>query len=123
MSNKNKTTLVLGASPNPERYANKAVKRLQSAGHNVVAIGKVPAMIGDIPIIQEKPLDVEIDTVSLYLNPIHQQDYYDYILKLKPVRIIFNPGAENDELAALAEKNGIETIEACTLVLLATDQF
>lgn len=118
-----KKTLVLGASDNPSRYSYLAVHRLRSQGHPVVAIGKKNTMVADVPIEKEKKDWNNVDTVTLYLNPTHQQQYYDYILSLKPTRIIFNPGAENDELADLAAKNGITPIEACTLVLLSTNQY
>ena len=121
--NESKKTLVLGASDNPSRYSYLAVNRLRSHGHPVVAIGKKNAMVSDVPIEKEKKDWNDVDTVTLYLNPTHQQQYYDYILSLKPKRIIFNPGAENDELADLAIKNGITPIEACTLVLLSTNQY
>jgi len=121
--NEKKKTLVLGASDNPSRYSYLAVNRLRSHGHPVVAIGKKNAMVADVPIEKEKKDWENVDTVTLYLNPSHQQQYYDYILSLKPKRIIFNPGAENDELADLAANNGIKPIEACTLVLLSTDQY
>ena len=118
-----KKTLVLGASDNPSRYSYLAVNRLRSHGHPVVAIGKKNAMVADVPIEKEKKDWENVDTVTLYLNPAHQEQYYDYILSLKPKRIIFNPGAENDELAGLAAKNGITPMEACTLVLLSTNQY
>ena len=121
--NESKKTLVLGASDNPSRYSYLAVNRLRSYGHPVVAIGKKNAMVADVPIEKQKKDWNDVDTVTLYLNPTHQQQYYDYILSLKPKRIIFNPGAENDELADLATKNGITPIEACTLVLLSTNQY
>ena len=121
--NEKKKTLVLGASDNPSRYSYLAVNRLRSHGHSVVAIGKKNSMVADVPIEKEKKDWENVDTVTLYLNPAHQQQYYDYILSLKPKRIIFNPGAENDELAELAVKNGIKPIEACTLVLLSTNQY
>jgi predicted CoA-binding protein len=121
--NESKKTLVLGASDNPSRYSYLAVNRLRSHGHPVVAIGKKKTMVADVPIEKEKKDWNDVDTVTLYLNPTHQQQYYDYILSLKPKRIIFNPGAENDELAELAVKNNIEPIEACTLVLLSTGQY
>ncbi len=121
--NETKKTLVLGASDNPSRYSYLAVNRLRSHGHPVVAIGKKNVMVADVPIEKEKKDWKDVDTVTLYLNPTHQQQYYDYILSLKPKRIIFNPGAENDELADLAIKNGITPIEACTLVLLSTSQY
>jgi len=121
--NESKKTLVLGASDNPSRYSYLAVNRLRSHGHPVVAIGKKNAMVADVPIEKEKKDWNGVDTITLYLNPTHQQQYYDYILSLKPKRVIFNPGAENDELADLAIKNGISPIEACTLVLLSTNQY
>ena len=121
--NKSKKTLVLGASDNPSRYSYLAVNRLRSHGHPVVAIGKKNAMVADVPIEKEKKDWNDVDTVTLYLNPTHQQQYYDYILSLKPQRIIFNPGAENEELAKLATNKGIQPVEACTLVMLATNQY
>ena len=121
--NEKKKTLVLGASDNPSRYSFLALQRLRGHGHPVVAIGKKLTMVDDVPIEKEKKDWENVDTVTLYLNPAHQQQYYDYILSLKPKRIIFNPGAENDELADLATKNGITPVEACTLVLLSTNQY
>jgi len=118
-----KRTLVLGASENPERYAHKAVRRLRAAGHDVVAVGKVEGHIGDTPIRKEWPEDHSVDTLTLYVNPLHQKPFYDRILKLAPKRIIFNPGTENPELETLAEAQGIETVEACTLVLLAVGEY
>lgn len=121
--NEKKKTLVLGASDNPSRYSYLALHRLRSRGHPVVAIGKKSGMVADVPIEKEKKDFDNVDTVTLYLNPMHQKQYYDYIVSLKPKRIIFNPGAENDELADLAKKNGIKPMEACTLVLLSTGQY
>ena len=121
--NEKKKTLVLGASDNPSRYSYLALHRLKGLGHPVVAIGKKMGMVADIPIEKEKKDFDNVDTVTLYLNPMHQKQYYDYIVSLKPKRISFNPGAENDELSALAIKNGIKPMEACTLLLLATGQY
>lgn len=118
-----KKTIVLGASENPNRYSFQAVNRLRTYGHEVVAIGKKSGAIGETPIITEHPPEAGVDTVTLYLNPQLQQAYYDYIFSLKPKRLIFNPGAENDELYELAKKNGIQPLEACTLVLLGTGQY
>ncbi len=118
-----KKTLVLGASENPARYSNLAVKKLTAHSHPVVALGKKKGRIDTTVIETEKKHFKNIDTVTLYLNPIQQKDYYDYIVSLKPRRIIFNPGAENDELALLAQNNGITVLEACTLVLLGTGQY
>jgi predicted CoA-binding protein len=118
-----KKTLVLGASDNPSRYSYLAVQRLRNHGHPVVAIGRKKTMLNDVLIEKEQVAANDIDTVTVYLNPSHQQEYYDYILSLQPKRIIFNPGAENDELAALAAEKGIEVKEACTLVMLSTNQY
>lgn len=118
-----KTTVVLGASANPARYSNIAISRLRRYGHPVVAIGKRAGTVGDTT-VETLPRKVENpDTVTLYLNPGNQKQYYDYILELNPKRIIFNPGTENSELEGLAEKAGIQTMEACTLVLLSTGQY
>jgi uncharacterized protein len=118
-----KKTLVLGASDNPSRYSYLAVQRLRSHGHSVVAVGRKPTRVADVTVETDKKNFEEIDTVTLYLNPLHQQEYYDYILSLNPKRIIFNPGTENDELEALAKEKGIKTLEACTLVMLSTNQY
>ncbi|MVT11892.1 CoA-binding protein [Chitinophaga tropicalis] len=122
MSNKKKT-VVLGASPNPNRYSYLAVSRLAAHGHPVLAIGKKDAQIADIPITKDHPVHDDVDTVTVYMNPVRQKEYYDYIMQLHPKRIIFNPGAENHELAEMASSKGIEPIEACTLVLLSTGQY
>lgn len=122
MSEKKKT-LILGASANPSRYSNLALQRLQSNQHPVVAIGKKKTVVGNTTIEEEKKEWNDIDTITVYLNPTNQKQYYDYIVSLKPKRIIFNPGAENKELADLAVRNGIKPVEACTLVLLATGQY
>ncbi len=119
----NKKTLVLGASANPSRYSNLAVHNLVSKGHDVIAIGRRPGNIDHIEITTEKKAVTNLDTVTLYLNASNQKAYYDYIISQKPKRIIFNPGAENDELAELAATAGILTQEACTLVLLSTGQY
>ena len=118
-----KKTLVLGASVDPARYSNLAVKKLTAYNHPVVALGKKTGSIGNTIIETEKKIFDNIDTVTLYLNPLHQKEYYDYIFSLHPKRIIFNPGAENEELADLAKEKGIIAQEACTLVLLSTNQY
>jgi uncharacterized protein len=123
MESSQKITLVLGASDKPERYSYLAVNRLRAKGHPVLAIGKKKVTVSDVDVDTEKKPFTGIDTVTLYLNPANQKEYYDYILSLHPKRIIFNPGAENHELAELAENNGIKAMEACTLVLLGTGQF
>ncbi|MEJ7609825.1 MAG: CoA-binding protein [Ferruginibacter sp.] len=118
-----KKTIVLGASQNPQRYSYMAVKKLDAYQHLVIAVGKRAGNINGIDIITDQPLHNDIDTVTLYLNPVNQKPYYDYILALHPKRIIFNPGTENNELQELAESKGIETLEACTLVMLSTGQY
>ena len=118
-----KKTVVLGASENPARYSYLAVHRLRAHDHPVVAVGRKDGHVADVDIHKEKIQEEEVDTITLYLNPTNQVPYYDYILSLHPKRIIFNPGAENYELETLASKNGIKTMEACTLVLLSTGQY
>lgn len=114
-----KKTVVLGASDNPTRYSFLAVERLREKGHPVVAVGRREGNIRDIPIITGEPPVNDVDTVTLYLNPALQVAAYDYIIGLKPRRVIFNPGTENDELEDILRSKGIEPVEACTLVMLA----
>ena len=116
-------TLVLGASPNPERDSYLAVSRLVALGHPVVAIGNKAGKIGHTNIVTGERQATNVDTITLYLNPDKQKAYYDYLFSLNPKRIIFNPGAENEELYSLAEEKGIKVQEACTLVLLSTGQY
>lgn len=118
-----KKTLVLGATPNPARYAYTAIRRLTQHGFEVVPVGIKKGSIDGIEIKNGTPEEENIDTITLYLNPQRQKPYYDYILGLKPNRIIFNPGTENFELIRMAKEQGIETEIACTLVMLATGQY
>ncbi len=118
-----KKTLVLGASENPDRYSNKAIRSLRRHGHEVVAVGNRKGSVDGVAIGTEQAPQEGIDTVTLYLNPANQKPYYDYILGLKPKRIIFNPGTENLELERLAEGAGIDALEACTLVLLSIGRY
>jgi predicted CoA-binding protein len=122
MSN-SKKTLIIGASENTERYANMAFHKLTHYGHNVVMIGNKEGVIETVPIQKGTPILNDIETITLYLNPKNQEAYYDYILSLKPKRIIFNPGTENPVLSEKAKQSNIETIEACTLVLLSIGQY
>lgn len=118
-----KKTLVIGASTNPERYSYLAINKLLAHQHPVAALGNKKGMVSNIE-IATKPLPMnDIDTVTLYINPSLQEQYYSYIINLHPKRIIFNPGTENDELANLASQKGIAILEACTLVLLSTGQY
>lgn len=118
-----KATLVIGASENTDRYSNKAIKSLVSHKQPVKAIGLKKGNVDGVEIIKEKDNFDDIDTVTLYLNSKNQEEYEDYILNLNPRRIIFNPGAENSKLAKLAREKGINTMEACTLVMLSTGQY
>ncbi|MDX1941030.1 MAG: CoA-binding protein [Saprospiraceae bacterium] len=118
-----KKTLVLGASPNPARYSYAAVRQLTRFGHEVIAIGNREGTIEGISILKGQPSLGNVDTVTLYLNAENQKQYYDYILNLQPKRIIFNPGAENLELARLAREKGIEILPACTLVMLSVGNY
>ena len=118
-----KKTVVLGASDNPARYSYLALKKLQAHHHPIVAIGKKKGKVGEVA-IQTDHLPVEgVDTITLYLNPQNQKEYYDYILELKPNRIIFNPGTENNDLIKQAKENGIEPVIGCTLVMLSTGTY
>lgn len=118
-----KKTLVIGASANPARYSYLAVQKLSEHQHPVIALGIKKGLIGNTEIEMERKAFEQIDTVTLYINPFHQKEYYGYILALKPKRIIFNPGTENEELFKLAQQKGIKPVEACTLVLLSTGQY
>lgn len=113
-----KKTLVIGGSPNPERYSNKAIRKLLSYGHPVLSIGLRESEVESVEIITERPEFEGIHSVTMYIGPAKQSDYYDYILGLKPSRIIFNPGTENSEFESIAVKNGIEVVQNCTLVML-----
>ena len=118
-----KKTVVLGASPNPARYSYLAVRKLQNHQHEVVAIGKRKGKIGDVEINTGHIPVADVHTITLYLNPQNQQEYYDYILDLQPARIIFNPGTENDELEKRALEKGIEPVQGCTLVMLGSGMY
>ena len=119
----NKKTLVLGASLNPDRYSNFVIKKLIGKHIETVAIGMQNGEVDGVEIHTVlKPYD-DIHTVTLYLNPQRQKNYYDYVLSLQPQRVIFNPGTENPEFMKLLRENNIEVEVACNLVLLSTDQY
>ena len=118
-----KKTLVLGASANPDRYSYLAVQFLKKANQEIIALGMNPGEVEGIPILTGKPELKNIDTITLYLNPSRQDAYYDYLLSLKPRRIIFNPGTENYEFMQRAKQAGIHVLAACTLVMLNTGQY
>lgn len=114
-----KKTLVLGASPNPARYSYAAITSLVQAGHQTVAVGLRKGAVAGIDIQIGQPQIDNVDTVTLYVGADRQPVLYDYIRSIKPKRIIFNPGTENAELAKIARENQIETVYACTLVMLS----
>ena len=116
-------TLVVGATPNPERYSFLATALSEEKGYEVYPFGIKKGHINNTAIINEWPKQGTVDTITLYLGPAAQSEYLEAIIALAPRRIIFNPGTENPILASLAAKNGIETMEACTLVLLKTGQY
>jgi len=118
-----KKTLIIGASSKPERYSYMAAERLLAHGHEIELIGKKPELVFDKKIETEKKTFSDIDTVTLYLSEKFQKEYYDYILSLKPKRVIFNPGTENKELEELLKENNIEAEEACTLILLNSGRY
>ncbi|HEK19329.1 CoA-binding protein [Mucilaginibacter sp.] len=118
-----KKTLILGATPDPSRYAYLAANRLVSHGHSIVNAGIKTGEVAGVTIEKPETIHTDIDTITLYVGPQNQPPLYDYILKTKPKRIIFNPGTENEELRRMAADNGIETDYACTLVLLSVGQY
>lgn len=116
-------TLVIGASSNPERYSFKAIHKLLDHNHVVVAIGLKNEIVSGVEIQKGFPDFNDVHTVTLYLNPERQKEYYNYIVSLNPKRVIFNPGTENPEFYEILKNNNIEVEVACTLVLLAINQF
>lgn len=120
-----KPTLVIGASTNPERYSYKAIHFLTARNHPVYAFGQKKGAVANIPIINQRE-EVQIpdlDSITLYLSPANQVPYYDWLISLKPKRVIFNPGTENPAFAEKLQNAGIQTLDACTLVLLSTGQY
>jgi uncharacterized protein len=116
--------LVLGASPNPERYSHRAVRTLKRKNIPVIAIGRREYNSDDLIIRKGLPHDIgEIHTVTLYLNAKNQEEYYEYILSLKPRRVIFNPGATNEEFQEICRTKDIEVVTDCMLAMLACGQF
>lgn len=118
-----KKTLVLGASTNPSRYSYIAVNRLLQHGHEVVPVGIKKGEVGGLKIINDLPLFNDIDTITLYIGPQNQEGYYDYILNTKPKRVIFNPGTINPSFIERLEREKIEVMDACTLVMLSAGTY
>ncbi len=121
--NMTKKVLVIGASEKPFRFSNKAVRLLRNYDYEVEAIGLRPGKIFDVEIITGFPDLKDINSITLYIGPARQPVYYDYILNLKPERIIFNPGTENVVFKEMAKSRGIEVVENCTLVMLNSGIF
>ena len=119
----NKKTLVLGASLKPNRYSNYAIQRLVANNFSAVAFGLQSGEVSGVKIDAELMPYEDVHTVTLYLNSKRQKDYYDYIVSLKPNRVIFNPGTENPEFYQILKDNKIDFEVACTLVLLSTNQY
>ena len=115
----NKRTLVLGASLNPERYSNKAICQLRRNGHEVLAVGLKAGQVGDVEILTEWPSVLLVHTITIYLSARNQTSYYNRILSSGAERLIFNPGAENEDLFVKAQTNGVFCTNACTLVQLS----
>ncbi len=118
MAEKSKNTLVIGGSTKPERYSNKAIKKLLKYGHKVYSIGLKHANAEGVEIQVGQPEFEDIDTVTMYIGPSRQSGYFDYVINLNPKRVIFNPGSENNEFAETLRANDIEVVEHCTLVML-----
>jgi len=116
-------TIVLGASPNPDRFSNRAVRSLVRHGKPVAAVGYRSGEVAGINIQTGKPMIEDVHTITVYMSPEHQKDYYDYMLSLHPQRIIFNPGAENPEFYKICRERDIKVIEDCTLILLNSGTF
>ncbi len=118
-----KKTLILGATTNENRYAYLAANKLVKNGHTIINVGIKAGEVAGVPIEKPETLHTDVDTITLYVGPQHQEGLYDYILNTHPKRLIFNPGTENSELRRMANDKGIETEYACTLVLLSIGQY
>ena len=115
-------TMVMGASPNPNRFSHAVTLRLQQSGIETVPIGIRSGQIGNLNIVnlKERPQFNNIHTLTMYLNRINQRSWYQYMLELQPQRVIFNPGSENPDFYRMLDHEGIFYQEACTLVMLAS---
>lgn len=118
-----KKTLVLGASPNPSRFSYQCIESLAEHHIPVVAVGLREGLAGNTPIQRGMPAVIGIHTVTMYIGAKNQTGYYQYILALKPQRVIFNPGSENPEFAENLRKEGISVVHSCTLMMLRHGDF
>lgn len=114
---------MLGATDRRDKYANLAIRRLREFGHEVIAVGARPGMVDDVQIHTSIPEGIEVDTITLYLNPTNQRPYRRRMIELNPKRIIFNPGTEDLDLETEAEEAGIEPVVGCTLVMLSAGTY
>ena len=119
---KNKT-LIIGASVKPERYSYKAAEKLLAHDHQIRMIGNREGTLFGLPIVKMEEVFEDVDTVTMYVGAKNQGSYYDYIIELKPRRVIFNPGTENPELEIILDAHDIAHEQACTLVLLSTGNY
>lgn len=115
--------VVLGASPDPGRFSHKAIRQLVKRNYDVVAIGKQKGFVGDIPIETGQPPIQDVHTILIYLSPLHQGEIFDYVLSLKPKRVIFNPGTESPEFEEILISHNILVVHDCSLVMMAMDRF
>ena len=118
-----KKTVVIGASPNPARFSHLATINLLNSGYEVIPLGVRSGDIAGHEIVTIRPTLFDVHTVTMYLTATRQQEWYDYIIGLQPIRIIFNPGAENPELEKAASSAGIECVDDCTLIKLEVGTF
>ncbi len=124
MSGKTERVVVVGASQNPERYSHRAIRLLREHGHDVVPVNPALGSILDIPVVPTiSAIEGRVDTVTMYVSESVSRSMRDDLIALKPKRVIFNPGAENGELAETLTANGVEVVEGCTLVMLNTGSF
>lgn len=119
----NKKTIVLGATPDPTRFAYKAAHMLNRYGHDIIPVGMKKGEVAGKAIENNNPAISDVDTITLYVGTRNLPPLFDYIIGLKPKRIIFNPGTENDDLIRMAEERGIEAVLGCTLVMLSVGSY
>lgn len=120
---KDKNVLLLGASMKPFRYSNMAVKALINKDFVVCPVGKEKGEINGVGVKTTLPPLEKFHTVSIYLNKKNQRDYYEKLFMYSPERVIFNPGAENDELKSLCKEHNVDVVENCTLEMVNMEQF
>ncbi len=120
-----KKTVIIGATTNKGRYAFMAAERLKGANIDFVPIGiKKGEVFGkSILPIREKPMVSDVHTVTMYIGSQNQHEWYNYILSLKPQRILFNPGTENEAFQNMARQQNVEVVEGCTLVMLGVGTY